>query len=46
MLGYIKDTNHVKITLSLQEKKDVILAETDEISTLYQEIFPEFARPA
>jgi len=46
MLWYIKDTNHVKIALSLQEMKDVIWAETDEISTLYQEIFLEFARPA
>jgi len=31
MLGYIKDTNHVKIALSLQEMKDVIWAEINNI---------------
>jgi len=31
MLGYIKDTNHVKIALSLQEMKDIFSAEINNI---------------
>ena len=31
LLGYIKDTNHVKIALSLQELKDIIWAEINNI---------------
>jgi hypothetical protein len=31
ILGYIKDTNHVKIALSLQQLKDIIWAEINNI---------------
>jgi hypothetical protein len=48
-LRYIKDINHVKIELSLQELKGIteqkLIIFRDKTSTVYQEIFPEFARP-
>jgi hypothetical protein len=47
-LGYIKDTNRLKIELSLQELnfQQKLISFRDELSALYQEIFPQFARPA